>query len=150
MVDPAAQNDLAVPLVAVQPFVFYFGLMADVTPPVGLAAYAAAAISGADPVKTGLPGFKYEIRTALLPFIFIFNNGLLTIDIQGSLDFILIIDTSALAVVAFVATKSAKLGSEKVQHEAGASDEVDEVVNEAQVYGSNRTDILSPQRTALS
>src|SRR3546814_5463996 len=53
IVNLAAQNDLAVPLVAVHLFVFYFGLMADVTPPVGLAAYAAAAISGADPVKTG-------------------------------------------------------------------------------------------------
>ncbi|UCI21765.1 TRAP transporter permease [Mesorhizobium sp. B2-1-8] len=103
MVDLAAQNDLAVPLVAVHLFVFYFGLMADVTPPVGLAAYAAAAISGADPVKTGFQGFKYEIRTALLPFIFIFNNGLLMIDIQGPLDFIMVIATSALAMVAFVA-----------------------------------------------
>ncbi|TPO04750.1 TRAP transporter permease [Mesorhizobium sp. B1-1-5] len=103
MVDLAAQNDLAVPLVAVHLFVFYFGLMADVTPPVGLAAYAAAAISGADPVKTGFQGFKYEIRTALLPFIFIFNNGVLMIDIQGPLDFILVIVTSALAMVAFVA-----------------------------------------------
>ncbi|MBZ9672809.1 TRAP transporter permease [Mesorhizobium sp. ES1-3] len=103
MVDLAAQNDLAVPLVAVHLFVFYFGLMADVTPPVGLAAYAAAAISGADPVKTGFQGFKYEIRTALLPFIFIFNNGLLMIDIRGPLDFIMVIATSALAMVAFVA-----------------------------------------------
>ncbi|MGX5847354.1 TRAP transporter permease [Mesorhizobium sp. PL10] len=103
MVDLAAQNDLAVPLVAVHLFVFYFGLMADVTPPVGLAAYAAAAISGADPVKTGFQGFKYEIRTALLPFIFIFNNGLLMIDIQGPLDFVVVIATSALAMVAFVA-----------------------------------------------
>ena len=56
LVELAAQNDLAVPLVAVHMFVFYFGLMADVTPPVGLAAYAAAAISGADPMKTGIQG----------------------------------------------------------------------------------------------
>jgi len=102
IVDLAAQNDLAVPLVAVHLFVFYFGLMADVTPPVGLAAYAAAAISGADPVKTGFQGFKYEIRTALLPFIFIFNNGLLMIDLQGPLDFILMIATASLAMIAFV------------------------------------------------
>ncbi|CDX52133.1 TRAP transporter, 4TM/12TM fusion protein [Mesorhizobium plurifarium] len=103
MVNLAAQNDLAVPLVAVHLFVFYFGLMADVTPPVGLAAYAAAAISGADPVKTGFQGFKYEIRTGLLPFIFIFNNGLLMIDLQGPLDFVLVVGTSALAMIAFVA-----------------------------------------------
>ena len=58
IVDLAAQNGLAVPLIAVHLFVFYFGLMADVTPPVGLAAYAAAAISGADPVKTGFQGVQ--------------------------------------------------------------------------------------------
>ncbi len=82
LVELAQQNDLAVPLIAVHMFVFYFGLMADVTPPVGLAAYAAAAISGADPVKTGIQAFRYEIRTGLLPFIFIFNSELLLIDIR--------------------------------------------------------------------
>ena len=103
LVDIAAQNDLAVPLIAVHLFVFYFGLMADVTPPVGLAAYAAAAISGADPVKTGVQGFKYEIRTALLPFIFIFNSGLLMIGIEGPIDFIVVVGSSTLAMAAFVA-----------------------------------------------
>ena len=62
--------------------------MADVTPPVGLAAYAAAAISGADPVKTGVQAFRYEIRTALLPFIFIFNTQLLLIDIEVGLNWL--------------------------------------------------------------
>ena len=61
------------PLIAVHLFVFYFGLMADVTPPVGLAAYAASGISRADPIKTRLQPFSYEIRTAILPFVFIFN-----------------------------------------------------------------------------
>ncbi len=103
LVDLAAQNDLAVPLVAVHLFVFYFGLMADVTPPVGLAAYAAAAISGADPVKTGFQGFKYEIRTGLLPFIFIFNTGMLMIDLEGPIDFVAMVVTSTLAMLAFVA-----------------------------------------------
>jgi TRAP transporter 4TM/12TM fusion protein len=103
LVELAAQNDLAVPLVAVHMFVFYFGLMADVTPPVGLAAYAAAAISGADPVKTGIQAFHYEIRTGLLPFIFIFNTGLLMIDIGGPVHLILVIVTAALAMGCFVA-----------------------------------------------
>ena len=103
IVDLAAQNDLAVSLVAVHLFVFYFGLMADVTPPVGLAAYAAAAISGADPVKTGFQGFRYEIRTALLPFIFIFNGGILMIGLNGPLDFVLVAITSILAMISFVA-----------------------------------------------
>jgi TRAP transporter 4TM/12TM fusion protein len=103
IVELAAENDLAVPLVAVHLFVFYFGLMADVTPPVGLAAYAAAAISGADPVKTGIQGFYYEIRTGLLPFIFIFNNELLMIDIGGVGHFLLVVASALLAMLLFVA-----------------------------------------------
>ncbi len=103
LVELAAQNDLAVPLVAVHLFVFYFGLMADVTPPVGLAAYAAAAISGADPVKTGIQGFRYEIRTGLLPFIFIFNTELLLIDVGSIWHLILVIVCSIVAMGCFVA-----------------------------------------------
>jgi hypothetical protein len=103
VVEIAAQNDLAVPLVAVHLFVFYFGLMADVTPPVGLAAYAAAAISGADPVKTGIQGFRYEIRTGLLPFIFIFNSELLLIDIGSIWRLILVVGCAIVAMGAFVA-----------------------------------------------
>jgi TRAP-type uncharacterized transport system fused permease subunit len=60
VVELAAQNDVAVPLIAVHMFVFYFGLMADVSPPVGLAAYAAGAIAGADPLKVGWQGMRYE------------------------------------------------------------------------------------------
>ena len=103
LVELAAQNDLAVPLIAVHMFVFYFGLMADVTPPVGLAAYAAAAISGADPVKTGIQAFKYEIRTALLPFIFIFNTELLMIDIGSISNFLVVVVCSVIAMGCFVA-----------------------------------------------
>ena len=103
LVELAAENDLAVPLVAVHLFVFYFGLMADVTPPVGLAAYAAAAISGADPVETGIQGFRYEIRTGLLPFIFIFNTELLLIDISNVTHFLLVLVCSAVAMGCFVA-----------------------------------------------
>ncbi|KQY98136.1 C4-dicarboxylate ABC transporter [Pseudolabrys sp. Root1462] len=103
LVELAAQNDLAVPLVAVHMFVFYFGLMADVTPPVGLAAYAAAAISGADPVKTGVQAFRYEIRTALLPFIFIFNTQLLLIDVGSWFELAMVIVLSGIAMGCFVA-----------------------------------------------
>lgn len=77
-----AANGLIVPLIAVHLFVFYFGILADDTPPVGLAAFAAAAISGGDPIRTGLQGFAYDIRTALLPFLFIFNTELLLIDVS--------------------------------------------------------------------
>jgi TRAP transporter 4TM/12TM fusion protein len=102
LVEVAQQNDLAVPLVAVHMFVFYFGLMADVHPPVGLAAYAAAAISGADPIRTGLQGFWYEIRTALLPFIFVFNTGILLIDVDA-FQFILVVGCAIVAMGCFVA-----------------------------------------------
>lgn len=81
IVSVGAQQGLVVPLVAVHMFVFYFGILADDTPPVGLAAFAASAISGGNPIQTGLQGFAYDIRTALLPFLFIFNTELLLIDV---------------------------------------------------------------------
>ncbi|UFQ97674.1 TRAP transporter permease [Pseudomonas wenzhouensis] len=76
------QNGLIVPLIAVHLFVFYFGIMADVTPPVGLASFAAAAVSKGDPIKTGIVAFFYSLRTAALPFLFIFNTDLLLIDVD--------------------------------------------------------------------
>ncbi|MGB6379571.1 MAG: TRAP transporter permease [Syntrophobacteria bacterium] len=66
-----------VPLMAAHLFCFYFGILADDTPPVGLAAYAAAAIAKSDPIATGIQGFMYDIRTAILPFMFIFNSDLI-------------------------------------------------------------------------
>jgi TRAP-type uncharacterized transport system fused permease subunit len=66
-----------VPLMAAHLYCFYFGILADDTPPVGLAAYAAAAIAKSPPVPTGLQGFMYDIRTAILPFMFIFNSDLI-------------------------------------------------------------------------
>ncbi|KAG1243416.1 hypothetical protein G6F65_022415 [Rhizopus arrhizus] len=56
VVELGAQNGLVIPLIAVHMFVFYYGIMADITPPVGLATFAAAAISGEDPIKTGIQG----------------------------------------------------------------------------------------------
>jgi TRAP transporter 4TM/12TM fusion protein len=103
IVDLAAQNDIAVPLIAAHMFVFYFGLMADVSPPVGLAAYAAAAIAGADPMKVGWQGMRYENRTALLPFVFIYNPAILMIDIGGPLHFIVVVCCCVLAMGTFVA-----------------------------------------------
>ena len=83
VVELGAQSGLVVPLVAVHMFVFYFGLMADVTPPVGLASFAAAAISRADFYPTGITAFWYSIRTGILPFMFIFNTELLLIGIHS-------------------------------------------------------------------
>ena len=96
------QNGLIVPLIAVHLFVFYFGIMADVTPPVGLASFAAAAVSGGDPIKTGVVAFFYSLRTAALPFLFIFNTDLLLIDVgwaQGIFVFI----TATIAMLLFAA-----------------------------------------------
>ncbi len=96
------QSGLIVPLIAVHLFVFYFGIMADVTPPVGLASFAAAAVSGGDPIRTGLVAFFYSMRTAALPFLFIFNTDLLLINvdfIHGVLIFVM----STIAMLIFAA-----------------------------------------------
>jgi len=92
-----------VPLIAVHLFVFYFGILADDTPPVGLAAYAAAAISGGDPIRTGIQGFTYDIRTAILPFLFIFNTELLMIGIENWFHLLLVIVSATMAMLLFAA-----------------------------------------------
>ncbi len=72
-----------VPLMSAHLFCFYFGILADDTPPVGLAAYAAAAIAKSPPIATGIQGFMYDIRTAILPFMFIFNSDLILHNISS-------------------------------------------------------------------
>ncbi len=102
VVELGAQSGLIVPLIAVHLFVFYFGIMADVTPPVGLASFAAAAVSGGDAIKTGFVAFFYSLRTVALPFVFIFNTDLLLIDVgwaQGILVFI----SASIAILVFTA-----------------------------------------------
>jgi TRAP transporter 4TM/12TM fusion protein len=103
IVELSAQSDLAVPLIAAHLFVFYFGLMADVTPPVGLASFAASAISGASPIATGIQAFRYEIRTGLLPFIFVFNTQLLLIGVDDVFHGAVVIVGAVLAMLLFVA-----------------------------------------------
>jgi len=91
------------PLIAIHLYVFYYGLMADVTPPVGLASYAAAAISRADPIKTGIQAFWYSLRTGILPIVFIFNNELLLIGIESFWHGLLVVSTSLIAILVFTA-----------------------------------------------
>ena len=98
-----AANNVAIPLIAAHMFVFYFGILADDTPPVGLAAYAAAAISKGDPIRTGIQGFIYDMRTAVLPFIFIFNTQLLMIGIDNVISFISVVTSSVIAILLFAA-----------------------------------------------
>lgn len=100
IVEVGKQNGLIVPLIAVHLFVFYFGIMADVTPPVGLASFAAAAISGGSPIKTGVQAFYYSLRTAILPFLFIFNTDLLLIDV-GWAKGILVFLTATIGILVF-------------------------------------------------
>jgi len=103
LVDVGNASGFIFPLIAVHLFVFYFGLMADVTPPVGLASYAASAISKADPIKTGIQAFWYELRTAILPVVFIFNNELLLIGIKNFWHGLMVITTSLIAILVFSA-----------------------------------------------
>jgi hypothetical protein len=103
IVTVGAQNGLIVPLIAVHMFVFYFGILADDTPPVALAAFAAAAISKGDPIKTGIQGFMYDIRTAILPFLFIFNTELLLIGVDSWYLLLTTIVTAVMAMLLFAA-----------------------------------------------
>jgi len=103
VVEVAGASGYIFPLIAVHMYVFYFGLMADVTPPVGLASYAASAISKADPIKTGIQAFWYELRTAILPVVFIFNNELLLIGIKNFWHGLMVITTSLIAILVFSA-----------------------------------------------
>lgn len=96
-----AQHGLIVPLIAVHLFVFYFGILADDTPPVGLAAFAAAAIAQSDPIKTGIQGFTYDIRTAVLPFMFIFNTELLLIGVDSIPQLIIVVFGAIAAMLVF-------------------------------------------------
>ena len=101
LVDVGNASGFIFPLIAVHLFVFYFGLMADVTPPVGLASYAAAAISGGDPLKTGLQAFWYSLRTGILPIVFLFNHELLLIGIENIWHALVVIITSLSGILVF-------------------------------------------------
>ena len=103
LVDVGNASGFVFPLIAVHLFVFYFGLMADVTPPVGLASYAAAAISGGDPLKTGVQAFWYSLRTGILPIVFLFNHELLLIGVEDIWHALLVIVTSLIGILIFTA-----------------------------------------------
>ena len=103
IVELGARSGLVIPLIAVHLFVFYFGIMADVTPPVGLASYAAAAISGDDPNATGWQATWYSLRTTVLPFVFIFNPQLLLIGVGSWIEVVLVCVTGTIASLLFAA-----------------------------------------------
>ena len=101
LVDVGNASGYIFPLIAVHLFVFYYGLMADVTPPVGLASYAAAAISGGDPLRTGVQAFWYSLRTGILPIVFLFNHELLLIGIENIWHGLTVIVTSLVGILVF-------------------------------------------------
>jgi TRAP transporter 4TM/12TM fusion protein len=107
LVDVGNASGFIFPLIAVHLFVFYFGLMADVTPPVGLASYAAAAISGGDPLRTGVQAFWYSLRTGILPIVFLFNHELLLIGIENIWHALTVIVTSLIGILVFTAATQA-------------------------------------------
>jgi TRAP transporter 4TM/12TM fusion protein len=103
IVELGARSDLVIPLIGVHLFVFYFGIMADVTPPVGLASYAAAAISGDNPNATGVQATLYSLRTAVLPFVFLFNPALLMIGVSSWWQVIVVSVSATAASLLFAA-----------------------------------------------
>jgi TRAP transporter 4TM/12TM fusion protein len=125
VVSLGAQEGLIVPLIAAHLFVFYFGIMADVTPPVGLASFAAAAVSGGDPIKTGFTAFFYSLRTVALPFLFIFNPTLILYGVDlgtwqgiGQAAFVFVVATFAMLLFA-AATQGYFLARSRI-HESAA------------------------------
>ncbi|NKE65834.1 TRAP transporter permease [Ramlibacter sp. RBP-2] len=103
VVELGAQSGLIIPLIGVHLFVFYYGIMGDITPPVGLATFAAAAISGEDAIQTGIQGALYALRTVILPFIWIFNPQLLLLDVAGTAELVRVIVASTIAMLVFSA-----------------------------------------------
>lgn len=78
-----ALAEFGIPVLLAHMFVFYFGIFANVTPPVALAAFAGAGISGGDPMRTGFQALKLSIAGFLIPFIFIYEPALLMVDVEG-------------------------------------------------------------------
>jgi TRAP transporter, 4TM/12TM fusion protein len=107
VVELGAQSGMVIPLIAVHMFVFYYGIMADITPPVGLATFAAAAISGESPLATGIQGVTYAMRTAVLPFMFVFNPMLLLIDVAGWFELTMVVLGATVASLTFAAATMA-------------------------------------------
>jgi len=98
-----AKAGLEVPLLGAHLFCFFFGILADDTPPVGLAAYAGSAIAGSNPIKTGLRSFLYDLRTAILPFMFVFNTDLLLFNVHAWWHIAIIFISGTTAMLAFAA-----------------------------------------------
>ena len=89
-------------------FVFYFGIVADITPPVALAAYAGSAIAKSNPMKTGVNATKLAIAAFIVPYIFAFNPAMLLVD-TGPLDVVVIVVTSLIGLFGVAAALNGTL-----------------------------------------
>ncbi|MFU2133346.1 TRAP transporter permease [Gallibacterium anatis] len=79
-----ALADFNIPLLVSHMFVFYFGIFANITPPVALASFAGAGIAGGDPMRTGWQSLKLALAGFIIPFIFVYNPNMLMIDINNA------------------------------------------------------------------
>ncbi|MBE1554954.1 TRAP transporter permease [Sporosarcina limicola] len=95
---PALINEFGIAPIAAHMFVFYFGIVADITPPVCLAAYAGAGIAKANPFKTGVTAVKLAIAAFIIPYVFIYNPILVFVDVTP-MKLILGITTALLGMI---------------------------------------------------
>ena len=94
-------QEIVIPLIAAHLFCFYFGILADDTPPVGLAAYAGAAIAKENPIAVGVQGFLYDIRTVIIPVFFLFNSDILLLGIDTWTEGLFIFGMTSIGMIAF-------------------------------------------------
>lgn len=97
---------LGVPILAAHMFVFYFGIIADITPPVALAAFAGAAISGGNPLKTGVNASKLGIAAFIIPYMFVLSPAMLGIDAT----FGAVVMTTITAIIGMIGVSAAMIG----------------------------------------
>ncbi|MEM5527959.1 TRAP transporter permease [Gammaproteobacteria bacterium AS21] len=97
-----ALDDFGVAILAAHFFIFYYGVLADVTPPVALAAYAGAGIAGSDPMRTGLTAFRLSMGKALVPFMFIYAPSMLFLEFNWT-EFVLAMISGVLCIIALSA-----------------------------------------------
>jgi len=101
IVEVGGLYNFVIPIMAAHLFCFYFGILADDTPPVGLASYAASAIAGSEPIPTGIQGFLYDIRTSVIAFMFVFNPDLILHNIGSWPHGLLIFSMALIGMSAF-------------------------------------------------
>jgi TRAP transporter 4TM/12TM fusion protein len=101
IVDVGGSFGYVIPIMAAHLFCFYFGILADDTPPVGLAAYAASAIAESKAIPTGIQGFLYDIRTSCIAFMFVFNPELILHGISSWSQALLIFGMALVAISSF-------------------------------------------------